>query len=242
VRQRLQGDPALCDAALGEARRAGLARAVRERDLALLLGRIAEIRSEGAVYLDHARLMGANADVGRAALAAALRTAGGGAYGPAAEAVARLHGAISGAAFRGASLAGCAIRLNRDRLMICREPGRIAPGQALTADRWTRWDGRFVLRVQGPIAHALTLGALGWLDFARLRRGIATSVPAIVAAGLPALRIGGDLVAAPGLGWAATAAPEVDHSFEPLWPLSSETFTVVSGGPDIMFDDGREQR
>jgi hypothetical protein len=101
--------------------------------------------------------------------------------------------------------------------------------------KWHRWDGRFLVRMAGANRH-VTVGALGSEGYARLRRGLEGMPPAIAGAGLPAIRFDDRVVSVPPVGWAEDGftAPELHYS--PLWPLSPETFTVVSAVPDIMSD------
>jgi tRNA(Ile)-lysidine synthase len=238
LRRRLARDPGLRDAILAGAQGAALLRADRERLLAALLGRIAEVRPDGAVILDPDALSSAPPDLRRAALAAALRTAGGGAYAPSPSAIERLDRALGAESFAGVSLGGCVVRRWRGRLLLCREPGRAAPETPLLPDRWTLWDGRFSLRIASPDPAPMTGGALGAAAFAELRAGIANPPPAIVGAGLPAVRAEGRVIAVPALGWSVKGAPAVEQRLQPLWPLCPERFTVVYAGHDIIFDDG----
>ena len=66
--------------------------------------------------------------------------------------------------------------------------------------------------------------------------GQAPARQASIGAGLPAVRFGDRVVSVPSVGWAESGFGEVELHYSPLWPLSSETFTVVSAGPDIMSD------
>jgi tRNA(Ile)-lysidine synthase len=233
LRHRLADDQGLGAGLLREAALAASARVTDEDRLASALGRIAEIRPDGVVLLDPAALCAAKADTRRAVLASTLRTAGGNAFAADADAVVRLDAALAADGFAGASLAGCVIRPWRDRLLICREPRRLAPPSSLQNGNWCRWDGRFLARTVG-VNEAVTVGALGSQGYARLRHGLGVTLPAIAGAGLPAVRFGERLVSVPPLGWTESGYEGVEMHYSPLWPLSSETFTVVSAGPDIM--------
>jgi tRNA(Ile)-lysidine synthase len=233
LRRRLAGDTGLRKSVLSEAGIAASRRADGDRHLAEALARIAEIRPDGLVLLDPAAFLSTVADTRRAVLAATLRTVGGNAFAPGAEAVDRLDAALSSPDFAGASLAGCILRWRQGRILVCREPKRIAPPQLLSDHGWQRWDGRFIARVFGA-NEPLTLGALGSRDYTALRRDRDMSLPAIAGTGLPAIRLGERVVAVPSVGWAESGFSKVELHYSPLWPLSSETFTVVSAGPDIM--------
>src|ERR1700727_35890 len=116
-----------CSGANGAAAR----RAEDDERLSNALARIAEIRPDGVVLLDRAALLSASSPTRCAVLAATLRSVGGNDYAPEADATARLDAALSGPDFAGVSLAGCVVRLWRGRVLVCREPKRIAPPQPL---------------------------------------------------------------------------------------------------------------
>jgi tRNA(Ile)-lysidine synthase len=233
LRRRLADDtglrtPLLCEAAAQASRRID-----DENLLADVLGRIAEIRPDGVVFLDPEALSVAAAETRQAALAAAVRTVGGNEFGPDADAAARLDQALAGADFTGASLGGCVIRRWRDRILICREPKRAAAPLHIGDGKWHQWDGRFSARMAGANG-PVTVGALGSQAYARLRRHLEAALPAVAGAGLPAVRFGDRVVAVPLAGWAENGFAGAELHYSPLWPLSAETFTVVSDVPDIM--------
>jgi tRNA(Ile)-lysidine synthase len=233
LRRRLTEDGALRMSMLKETGVAASRRADDDGRLAEALARIAEIRPDGLVLLDPAAFLSTAADTRRAVLMAALRTVGGNAFAPEPDAVERLEAALTAPDFAGASLAGCIVRSWQGRILVCREPKRIAPPLPLADAVWQRWDGRFIARISGANA-TLTIGALGSEGYATLRRDHDVPLPAIAGTGLPAVRLGERVVAVPSIGWAESGCPEVELHYSPLWPLSSETFTVVSAGPDIM--------
>jgi tRNA(Ile)-lysidine synthase len=235
LRWRLADDKDLRTSLLREAGIAAIRRADDDGRLAEALARIVEIRPDGLALLDPAAFLATAADIRRAVLAATLRTVGGNAFAPEVDAVGRLDAALGRPDFAGASLAGCIVRSWRGRILVCREPKRIAPPQSLAKDEWQRWDGRFMARASGA-NESLTIGALGSQFYTALRRGRDVPLPAVAGAGLPAIRSGSRVVAVPSIGWAESDYPEVELHYSPLWPLSSETFTVVSAGPDIMSD------
>jgi tRNA(Ile)-lysidine synthase len=235
LRRRLAADAAQGAGLLAQSAKAGLERGARERTMSAILGRIAEIRPDGVVTIDAEGLSALDARQRHAVLSAAVRTAGGQAFAPDADAVIRLDDSLQGDIFAGASLGGCVIRRKSGGLLVCREPRRTAPPVALTPGEWHRWDGRFSTRIaSAPDNGAITVGALGFKDYSVLRRGNDIRLQAIVAAGFPALRSGCRLLAVPVIGWAEKDAPRVEQRYLPLWPLSPETFTVVYAGSDIM--------
>jgi tRNA(Ile)-lysidine synthase len=233
LRHRLADDPGLRAGLLREAALAASARTADDGRLASALGRIAEIRPDGIVLLDAAALSAAAPETRRAVLSATLRTVGGNEFAPDAAAVGRLDEALAAGGFAGASLAGCVIRPWRGRWLVCREPRGVAAPLSLQDGNWRRWDGRFLARAAG-VNEAVTVGALGSQGYAKLRHGLGVALPAIAGAGLPAVSFGDGPVSVPPVGRMERGYSGVELHYSPLWPLSSETFTVVSAGPDIM--------
>jgi tRNA(Ile)-lysidine synthase len=229
LRERL-ADGAARDALFEQAVAAGRARALHDRDVAELLGQIAEARPDGAVILDAAGLADAAPALRSAALAACLRAVGGNAYAPTPESVETLGRALN-EGFQGVSLAGCVVRPWRGSILICREAGRITDRVRLTPGVWRFWDRRFMLQVESGGFEAKALGVSG---YAAVRKQTQSALPSIVAAGLPAILCNGRLVTVPGLGWTSGADIIVRQRLVPLWPLAAETFTVVSLGESIM--------
>ncbi|HEX4505155.1 MAG TPA: tRNA lysidine(34) synthetase TilS [Alphaproteobacteria bacterium] len=235
LRRRLTDDAGLRAAASREAAAQAARRIEDENRLADALGRIAEIRPDGVAFLDPDALSTTVPGTRQAVLAATLRSVGGSEFAPDADAIRRLDRALAGAHFGGVSLSGCIVRRWRGRILVCREPKRAAPPLRIDGGEWLRWDGRFVVRTaaaNGPV----TVGALGSQADARLRRSLDGLLPAIAGAGLPAVRFGDRVVSVPPVGWEESGFAGTELHYSPLWPLSPETFTVVSAVPDIMSD------
>ncbi len=243
LRRRLAGDPDLRAALLKTALNAGEMRRQLGKTIASLLGRIATVGPDGSVLLDRVAFAAAGQEPRRAALAAVLRTVGGRAFAPDDDALVRLDITLQSEGFGGSSLAGCLIRRWRGNLSICRETGRAGPAVSLVSGEWRRWDDRFDLRIQSTEGGTeLTVGQLGAKGWATVRRAGKISLPAAVGAALPAVRNGDRILSLPAVGWSDTGTPAIECRFLPLWPLASETFTVVSAGADIMSDRGERSR
>ncbi len=109
----------------------------------------------------------------------------------------------------GRTLGGCRVLFHGgNRLLICREAGRIAGPEAVTGPGWRVWDRRFLLRVSGRADGGATfwLGPLGVGGIAAVRAlgGLASrrleALPAAVRPGLPALFDGSMPVSVPHVG------------------------------------------
>lgn len=235
LRRRLAGDAGLRSSALEEASAQAFRRIDDENCLALALGRTAEIRPDGVVFLDPDAFLAVASETRQAVLAAAVRTVGGSEFGAGADAVRRLDQALAGADFAGASLGGCVIRRWRGRIFVCREPKRAAAPLRIGDGKWHRWDGRFLARM-AEAKGVVTVGALGFGTYAKLRRSLDGMLPAVAGAGLPAVSVDDRVVAVPPIGWPEGGFAGAELRYSPLWPLSPETFTVVSAAPDIMSD------
>ncbi len=243
LRQRLAGDPALRAVLLKTALKAGETRHQMGKTVASTLARAVTIGPDGVVLVDRAELSKAALKPRHSTLAAILRTVGGGAFAPDEAAVARLDEALKNQSFRGTNLAGCLIRPWRGALLVCREAVRAAPAERLAPGMWQRWDGRFEIFVQvTDINTEIKVGVLGEKGWAAVRRRPEPAFPAVAGAGLPAIRSGEEVVSVPSIGWCKTGASGVRYRLSPLWPLASETFTVVSAGADIMSDRGERSR
>ena len=235
LRRRLADEAGLRAAALHEATAQAVRRIDGEDRLASALGRIAEIRPDGIVFLDPDALSAAVPEARQAVLAAVLRTVGGNAFAPDTDAVSRLDAALAAADFAGVSLGGCVVRRWQGRILVCREPKRAAAPLRLDDGTWHGWDGRFLVRTAGA-NRPVTVATLGSQDYAELRRSLEGTLPAIAGAGLPAVRFGDRVVSVPPVEREESGFAGIELRYSPLWPLSPETFTVVSAVPDIMSD------
>ncbi|MGH7069778.1 MAG: tRNA lysidine(34) synthetase TilS [Acetobacteraceae bacterium] len=209
-------------AALGEAAAAcGLARAAAEKERCQSLADRAALYPEG-----YARL--SPGPIAPAALAALLRTLSGSAFAPS---EARVSALARGP--RPATLAGV-------RLL---PAGRLGPGWLLVRERRAmappvaaipglRWDGRFRLSASARPPAGSVLGALG---AAAQRLRTVSPLPAAVLCTLPALWLGGELVAVPHLGYpdpgACACVPVI---FSPNEPAGPAPFVVVRQDGDAV--------
>lgn len=133
-------------------------------------------------------------------LADVLAATAGARHPPRLEAVEGLAARIEAGAEGGTSLAGCIARIGPGRILLRREPGRVAG--PVPAAPGALWDGRWRLGTEGPVPEGAEIGALGRAAPAR-----PPGIAAETLAATPAVRLGDRLLAAPvaGLpgGWEA---------------------------------------
>jgi tRNA(Ile)-lysidine synthase len=242
LRKRLAGDGDLRAVLLETALNAGEMRRQLGEIVASILGRTVTFGSDGVLRLDAAAFAETAPKPRRAALAAILRTVGGGAFAPDESAIARLDEILQTKNFHGANLAGCLIRPWRGVLLVCREPRRTSPPVTLAPRVRQHWDSRFEIWQTTDIDAEYSVGALGAKGWATLRSPAKAAYPASAGAGLPAIRQGDRVVSIPAIGWPYADSPPIVCRLTPLWPLASEMFTVVSAGADIMSDSGERSR
>ncbi|MGH7119729.1 MAG: tRNA lysidine(34) synthetase TilS [Acetobacteraceae bacterium] len=120
--------------------------------------------------------------------------------------------------------------------------GRLGPGwllvreacamaQPIPAIPGVRWDRRFRLAASARPPLAARLGALGARSAADLRRR--STLPAVVLATLPALRVGEELVAVPHLGYPCReVCARLPIRFSPNQPAAGAPFGVMDRAGD----------
>jgi tRNA(Ile)-lysidine synthase len=217
--RQARGDAAgagvLTRAAVEAAAARGAARAEAERAVARELAAHVRLHPEGyAVTLA--------GGLSAAALAALLRALAGAPHPPATRQVARLA-----ADLRPATLGGVRVQ-PAGRLgpgwLFSREVAAMAP--PLPASPGAVWDGRFRLGAAFEPPAGTTVGALGPLAAAALRRlPAACALPAAVLATLPALWRHAELVGVPHLGYPdANTCRGVRLDFAPCLPMAGAPF------------------
>jgi tRNA(Ile)-lysidine synthase len=167
----------------------GLARAAKEREVAQVLAQRIRMQPEGFAVLTPG-------PIAAEALAAVLRMLAGKAHLPAQRVVAALARAPRPATLGGVRLLPAGRHGPPGALLLLREEAAMA--LAVPAD--ARWDGRFT--VTGPTPPDAMLGSFGG------GRPELAFLPAAVRRTLPALRVDGNLFAAPWIGYAAAAGSE----------------------------------
>jgi tRNA(Ile)-lysidine synthase len=195
--------------------RLGHERVAMHHRLARMLARAAAPDPAGFVCVDRDVLLDAPMDVALRALGRIIVTVGGGAYPPRFACLQGLYDEISGPC-RSRTLGGTFIRRGRHgALLFCRELAAMARPIDITGPGTLRWDRRFLVRLAtsgGSSRRAsVTLGALGtdgWRDikadtagFGSLGAPARSSLPAMVLAGLPALRDRHGVLDVPHIGY-----------------------------------------
>ncbi len=144
--------------------------------MATILARSASLHPFGFACLDLEALVAAPAEVALRTLACLLTVVGGNTYPPRLRRLEALREAILAQTFpRGRTLAGCLIRPDRNRLLLCREPAAVVPPIAVAAGTHLHWDGRFALTISAAAPAGLRVGALGEHGW----RAVVTTCPAL---------------------------------------------------------------
>ncbi|MEM7177182.1 MAG: tRNA lysidine(34) synthetase TilS [Pseudomonadota bacterium] len=176
-------------------------RRVLEQDRDRLAGLAVEIGHCGEAILDHAAFQAAEEDTRYAVLADALGWVGGKTYRPRFRSLTDLWRAPDGR-----TLGGCLTILRRDKLVICREPGAVAPRQPL--GQAPLWDQRW--QVSMPNQAGLEIGPLGEKGLEILKNSLEPaarsprgwrSAPRSARATTPAIWDANELIAAPIAGF-----------------------------------------
>lgn len=241
--------PALGQEGLGPARLAataahlGRARQALEESTVHVFARAVTLAPAGYALLDREEMLGAPAEVGLRSLARLLQSIGQGAYPPRFERLERLYREIAAGLPAARTLAGCRVLRRHARmdkaLLICREPGDVAPDLALARGGSGSWDGRFLISVARNLpgargtVHVGALGPAGWAELVALApQSRNCPVPGPVRPSLPALRDLDGLLAVPhlwyGRGGIRTGTVYVRHlAFRPIRPLATGRVTVA---------------
>ena len=120
-----------------------------------------EPAAQGYVVWQPAQFQALPKPIGLRQLSLTLRAVGGGRYPPRGPSLEALHAKMSGAGFRGASLGGCQIAIERGRWLIVREYRPLAKQTLMrTPEEPILWDRRFWLRFPKAILGGLVT-ALG---------------------------------------------------------------------------------
>ncbi|HEU0222528.1 MAG TPA: tRNA lysidine(34) synthetase TilS [Paracoccaceae bacterium] len=157
----------------------------------------------GEARLDAEALRQAPRGIALQLLADVLTAVAGASHPPRLEALDRLAGRVLAAEEGGTSLHGCILRLGGAQIVVRREPARVAP--PVPARPETVWDGRWLLRAEGPVPEGATIGALGLEGLALVERPAGLAAEPLRTT--PAVWQGPRLLAAPcaghGAGWSA---------------------------------------
>ncbi len=191
------------------AREAGNVRAGRDRAIALTLAERATIRPEGYAVLTPG-------PIDPWALAALFRTIAGATYAPPIDRVAMLARSMRPATLGGVRIVPAG-RLGAGWLMV-RESRAMEGSVGARPD--VIWDGRFRLAcIPDGTGDGFVVGALG-ADAAWFRNR--TGPPTLVLHGLPALRLGGSVMAVPHIGVG-----------DPRWRLLFDPRNCAAGAPFV---------
>lgn len=220
------------------AARMARARAALDAAAEALLGRAARFDPAGFATLDRDALAGAPAEIGLRALVAVLGAVGGGPYRPRMERTEALHRALTGGGAArdavaaaglggGRTLAGCRIVPAPgapNRVLVVREPARLAAPLPLAPGGRGLWDSRFAVALAAGLAPAgdlagFRVGGLGAEGWRRVRALLdpPAAIPPAARAAMPGLWRGEALLAVPALGFTAAGFPA--DAFRARFPL-----------------------
>ncbi|MAG96886.1 MAG: tRNA lysidine(34) synthetase TilS [Alphaproteobacteria bacterium] len=199
----------------------GRARLALEAATGELLARAAVLDEAGYCCVDAGLLAAAPEEIGLRALSRVLMCIGGRIYPPRLERLERAYAGLG----QSRTLAGCRLLPTNAGLLVVREAAR-AEAVELKPRREILWDGRFRIRLgSGPAGpyRVTALGTAGWRTLRRTEPRVANPHPVPARAALPALWQAENLLAVPGLGYAATGtptdSPRMRAVFAPRTPL-----------------------
>ena len=181
------------------ARSLGRARQALEQAAADLSARAVTLHPAGFLHLDPIALHAAPEDVALRLLAACCRCiSGGAAYPPRLDKLERLLAELGNGR---RSFGGCLIAPSRGgRLLVSREPERLAKPVDVAEAGELRWDGRFRLTLSGQ--GSVRVAALGADGLQELRhQGVEVPFAAAVAVTLPTLKDSAGVSEVPHLGY-----------------------------------------
>jgi len=159
-------------------------------------------------------------------LARLLRTFGGEAVSPRLERTRALLSRLRQG--HGGTLSGCRVAVEGEKVLFCREAGRMAGVVAAEPGTEVTWDGRFRAHIPTDAPSGLLLGGLGphgWRRLSKLSGRSLPACPALVRPTLPALFDQQGVCAVPYLGYnrvgALSSAPW-------LWPAPLRPLTEIA--------------
>ncbi len=226
--------------------RAASDRAALDQACTELLAACARPAPAGFVVLDRGALKRAPLALARRSLARAVTMVAGSPYPPRQERLERLTHRVLSDDGRAATLGGCRLVPQGERIVICREPAAASEVRTLTPGERALWDHRFVVslgRVDRPGPFLVRQLGIGGLAQARaMARGAGTSlrtdhIPAPARPSLPALFGLDGPLAVPHLGFrrtsrrsggAALGFAAAFHPAQPLAPGLPATLRVTS--------------
>jgi tRNA(Ile)-lysidine synthase len=161
-------------------------------------------------------------------------TIGGGALPPRLIRTERLLAEVAAGLTKGRTLGGCRLLPQAERLLVCREPAAVAEPLSLRPGRTERWDGRFVVALDGRGTkrgfRVAALGAPGWSAIvAAMPELRANTLPGSVRPTLPALWHLEEVLAVPHLHYVRDRrVPQMTAEFCPIRPLFVGGFAAAA--------------
>lgn len=208
------------------ARRMSRARKALDQASDALLRTAVQLAPAGFAILPPAALARAPEEIGLRALSRLLMTLGGHVYPGRMARLERVYDWLAGGAPGGGrTLMGCRIIPARAGVIIVREPAAIGPDLALLPGETQIWDSRFRVRLTAdavPDSGPYEVRAVGGEGMRQIRQDQllaagakpgSTTLPRLAGVTTPGLWRGGEILAAPLLGFGGASYGEMAHGF-----------------------------
>ena len=188
----------------------GELRALRDRDNVRILNSIGKFHDEGFIDVDRNQLFNLNVEKASRFILASLIEVGGIYYPPRRKRLQRLMNSLESSGIVKATLGGCIIVSNKNRLRIFREFNTISDVRQVNADCVITWDGRFLVSFKSKLReHTYQIGALGklgWQSISNVMRDNRSLPPGPVRVGLPAIWKNNKVIEVPHLDFVSREA------------------------------------
>lgn len=218
----------------GVAARIGDIRAFDEAFTNEWLARFVVLHPAGYAWLDLKGLRSAPAGMALRMLSRTVSCIGGRGYPPRRRGLSRTYRRLLDEDPRRATLGGCLLSPQGERVLVCRESRGNLPILDVRRGRPALWDGRFEVEVSAGGddgergLQVRALGRRGWeMIVAEGHLARKTDIPGPARLVLPALWRGGTLLTAPGLEERAVTGTKLSASFRPIQPFVPSYFAVA---------------
>ncbi len=160
-----------------------------------LIARSCTLHGGGFALVERAALQDVPREIVRRVLERAVKVIGGRTYPLRYESLADMAGRLTRGCDLDRTAGGCRLVTRNDRLYVVREWGRMDQARHPLADGMI-WDNRLRVVLSSAVDAEATIGAVGAVDWPRLRaaRTELAAIPAFIGRTLPAIRRGGEVL------------------------------------------------